>query len=213
MATTATFSAGSGLLSELGDAANNSIVTSRDGTGRILVNNGAVPIAGDTATVANTSLIQAFGLDGDDTIALDETNGALPAADLFGGNGNDTLIGGSGNDQLFGQGGADTLFGKGGNDFLFGGDGNDMLTGGAGNDQVFGEAGNDTMIWNPSDGTDLFEGGRRRRHRSGEWRQWRRNLHHYTEWHTGPLRPRDPGAVFSRHRHHGKPCPPRRRWR
>jgi Ca2+-binding RTX toxin-like protein len=159
MATTATFSAGSGVLSESGDAANNSIVTSRDGTGRILVNNGAVPIIGDTATVANTSLIQAFGQDGDDTIALDETNGALPAAELFGGNGNDTLIGGSGNDQLFGQGGADTLFGKGGNDFLFGGDGNDMLTGGAGNDQVFGEAGKDTMIWNPSDGSDLFEGG------------------------------------------------------
>ena len=68
MATTATFSAGSGLLSEFGDAANNSIVTSRDGTGRILVNNGAVPIVGGTATVANTSLIQAFGQDGNDTI-------------------------------------------------------------------------------------------------------------------------------------------------
>ena len=159
MATTATFSAGSGLLSEFGDAANNSLITSRDSTGRILVNNGAVPIVGGTATIANTSLIQAFGLDGNDTIALDETNGALPNANLFGGNGNDTLTGGSGNDELFGQAGADTLNGGAGNDLLFGGDGKDVLTGGPGNDQVFGQAGNDIMIWNPEDGSDLFEGG------------------------------------------------------
>ena len=77
MATTATFSAGPGLLTEFGDTANNSIVTSRNGAGRILVNNGAVPITGGTPTVANTNLIEAFGQDGNDTIALDETNGAL----------------------------------------------------------------------------------------------------------------------------------------
>ena len=80
MATTATFSAGSGLLTEFGDSANNSIVTSQNGIGRILVNSGAVPIMGGTPTIANTSVIQAFGQDGNDTIALDETNGALPAA-------------------------------------------------------------------------------------------------------------------------------------
>ena len=96
---------------------------------------------------------------GNDTIALDETNGALPAAQLFGGAGNDTLTGGSGNDQLFGQGGDDILNGKGGNDLLFGGLGNDVLTGGTGDDQVFGQEGDDRMIWNPGDGTDLFEGG------------------------------------------------------
>jgi hypothetical protein len=61
MATTATFS--SGVLSEFGDAANNSLITSRDSTGRILVNNGAVPIMGGAATVANTSRIDAFGLE------------------------------------------------------------------------------------------------------------------------------------------------------
>ena len=86
-------------------------------------------------------------------------NGALPAANLFGGAGNDTLTGGSGGDQLFGQAGNDTLLGKGGNDFLFGGAGNDTLTGGDGDDQMFGEAGNDRMIWNPGDDTDLIEGG------------------------------------------------------
>ena len=123
MAISATFIPAAGILTELGDTGNNSIVTSRDAAGRILVNGGAVPIVGGTATVANTSIIQAFGQGGADTISLDESNGALPAANLFGGAGNDTITGGSGNDLLFGQDGDDTLFGKGGNDLLFGGDG------------------------------------------------------------------------------------------
>jgi Ca2+-binding RTX toxin-like protein len=159
MAITASFSKGTGILTEFGDNLDNSIVTSRDAAGNILVNGGAVTIQGDKSTVANTSLIQIFGQGGNDVITVNETNGALPAANLFGGNGNDVLTGGSGNDQLFGQAGNDILFGKGGNDLLFGGDGNDTLTGGTGDDQVFGQAGNDRMIWNPGEGTDLFEGG------------------------------------------------------
>src|SRR5690348_814751 len=159
MATTATFIPNAKQLTVIGDSLKNSVTLSRDAAGKILVNGGAVAVQGGTPTVANTSLMQVFGQAGDDTIALDEANGALPAANLFGGNGNDTLIGGSGNDQLFGQAGNDILLGKGGNDLLFGGDGNDTLTGGAGDDQVFGQAGDDRMIWNPGDGTDLFEGG------------------------------------------------------
>src|SRR5215467_13081740 len=141
MAIKATFSAAAGLLSEVGDSVDNTIVTSRDAAGQLFVNGGAVPIVGGQATVANTALIQVFGQGGNDTITLDEANGALPADQLFGGAGNDTLLG------------------KGGNDLLFGGAGNDTLIGGTGDDQVFGEAGNDRMIWNPGDGSDLFEGG------------------------------------------------------
>ena len=146
------------VLSVSADNANNNLTFSRDAAGRILVNNGAIATQGNP-TVANTNLIQAFGQGGNDTIALDETNGALPAANLFGGDGNDILTGGSGNDMLFGQAGNDVLLGKGGNDFLFGGDGDDTLTGGVGDDQMFGQAGNDRMIWNPGEGTDLMEGG------------------------------------------------------
>src|SRR5262249_5176196 len=120
---------------------------------------GAAPGPGGTPTVANTALVQVFGLSGNDTITLNEASGALPAAQLFGGSGNDTLTGGSGGDLLFGQSGNDTLLGKGGNDFLFGGADNDTLTGGDGDDQMFGEAGDDRMIWNPGDDTDLAEGG------------------------------------------------------
>jgi Ca2+-binding RTX toxin-like protein len=158
-AVTASFSPGAATLSVFGDANNNTITISRDAAGKILVNGGAVPVLGGTATVANTALIQVFGQAGNDTITLNEANGALPAANLFGGGGNDTLTGGSGADKLFGQSGNDTLLGKGGADFLFGGADNDVLTGGDTDDQVFGESGNDRMIWNPGDDTDLNEGG------------------------------------------------------
>jgi Ca2+-binding RTX toxin-like protein len=150
---------GNGILSVFGDVQNNTITFSRNAAGTILVNGGAVAIPGGTPTVANTALIQAFGLNGNDTITLDEANGALPSTNLFGGTGNDVLTGGAGNDLLFGQADNDTLLGKGGNDFLFGGTGDDTLTGGDADDQMFGEAGNDRMIWNPGDDNDLMEGG------------------------------------------------------
>ncbi len=158
-AVTASFIPASGLLSVFGDSLNNNITISRDAAGKILVNGGAVNVIGGTPTVANVSQMQVFGQAGNDTITLNEANGALPRALLFGGAGNDVLTGGSAADQLFGQAGNDTLLGKGGADFLFGGADNDTLTGGDADDQVFGEAGNDRMIWNPGDDTDLNEGG------------------------------------------------------
>ncbi len=159
MAVTATFLPFPGFLSVFGDASSNSLIVSRNAAGSLLVNGGAVQIKGGTPTVANTKQIQVFGQGGDDIITLNEAFGALPAAQLFGGAGNDVITGGSGNDMLFGQAGNDTLLGKGGADLLFGGAGNDTLTGGDGDDQVFGEGGDDRMIWNPGDDTDLFEGG------------------------------------------------------
>ncbi len=158
-AVTAVFAPGTGVLTVRGDALDNTISISRNAAGNLLVNGGAVAIKGGAPTVANVALIQAFGLGGNDTIVLDETNGALPRANLFGGAGNDVLTGGSSADQLFGQGGNDTLLGKGGVDFLFGGANQDVLTGGDGDDLIFGESGNDRMVWNPGDDTDLNEGG------------------------------------------------------
>src|SRR5688572_28838121 len=156
-AVTATFS--SGQLSVFGDNQANTITVSRDAAGKLLVNGGAVNVIGGTPTVANTSKVQVFGQGGHDTISLNEANGALPAANLFGANGNDVLTGGSGGDQLFGQAGNDTVLGKGGFDFLFGGSENDTLTGGDADDQVFGQSVYDRMVWNPGDDTDLNEGG------------------------------------------------------
>lgn len=148
-----------GVLTLFGDNLDNQLTVSRNAAGNLLVNGGAVAVSGGTPTVANTTQIQVFGLGGNDTITLNEANGALPRGTLFGGTGNDVITGGSGADMLFGQAGNDTLLGKGGVDLLFGGTENDTLTGGDADDQVFGESGNDRMVWNPGDDTDLNEGG------------------------------------------------------
>lgn len=159
LAVTAVFAPTSGVLSVYGDSTDNTIEISRNATGGILVNNGAVTVLGGTPSVANTSLIQAFGLGGNDTISLNEANGLLPRANLYGGSGIDTLTGGSGADLLFGQSGEDTIQGKDGADMLFGGSAADTLTGGDGDDQAFGQSNDDQLIWNPGDDSDLKEGG------------------------------------------------------
>ena len=63
---------------------------------------------GGTPTVANTRSILVLGLGGNDTLTLDEVNGALPKATMIGGAGNDVMTGGSGDDILIGQAGNDT---------------------------------------------------------------------------------------------------------
>ncbi len=158
-AVSAVFIPQSGILAVIGNDSDNVLTVSRDAAGSLLVNNGAVVIRGPKPTVANTVLVQVFGRAGNDALRMDQTNGALPAADMFGGAGNDTIIGGAGADQLFGEAGQDTLLGQGGNDLLFGGADNDTLTGGDADDQAYGEGGSDRIIWNPGDDTDLNEGG------------------------------------------------------
>src|SRR5262245_47167781 len=122
-----------GVLTVLGDHSDNTIEVSRNAAGNLLVNDGAVRIIGNAPTAANTARIQIFGFGGDDRLSLDDTNGPLPSASLYGGRGNDTLIGSAAADFLFGQAGDDMLLGKGGVDFLFGGSGDDIMTGGAAN--------------------------------------------------------------------------------
>src|SRR5919198_680954 len=137
-ATTATFS--NGVLTVFGDSADNSIVISRDAAGKILVNGGAIAVVGGTPTVANTSRIRVFGLDGQDAITLNEANGPLPAANLFGGAGNDTLTGGSLDDQLFGQAGDDRMVWNPGDD-------TDLNEGGDGVDTVEVNGGNGAEVF------------------------------------------------------------------
>jgi Ca2+-binding RTX toxin-like protein len=156
-AVTAVFTGGA--LAVFGDNSGNMITLSRTAAGNILVNGGAVRVLGGTPTVTNTFNITAFGRGGNDAIALDEANGPLPSAILFGGAGNDALTGGAAFNVLYGGAGNDTLLGRGGADILFGGAGSDALTGGSGNDLAFGEAGDDVLVWNPGDGSDLNDGG------------------------------------------------------
>src|SRR5437763_1449765 len=63
-----------GTLFVTGDEQDNVIAISRTAGGTILVNNGAVPIQGGTATVANTTHFHVVGAGGDDNISLNEAN-------------------------------------------------------------------------------------------------------------------------------------------
>src|SRR5512134_3635116 len=137
-AVTGMFSPASGILSVFGDALGNTIEVSRDAAGKLLVNGGAVAVRGGTATVANTSLIQVCGQGGDDIITLNEANGALPRANLFGGAGSDVITGGSGadsDDQVFGESGNDRMVWNPGDD-------SDLMEGGDGIDTVEVNGGN-----------------------------------------------------------------------
>ena len=132
-AVTATFSQGT--LSVFGDSLDNNVTVSRNAAGTILVNGGAINVSGGTPTVANTSLIKGFGLGGNDVITLSETNGALPASQLFGGSENDTLTGAAADDQVFGQSGTDRMVWNPGDD-------TDLNEGGAGTDTTEVNGGN-----------------------------------------------------------------------
>ena len=144
MAIKANFTAG--LLSVTGDNGDDAITVNRNTAGQILINGGAISVQEGQPTLTNTTEIDVFGGNGNDTVSLDNVappaGQALPTAHLFGGNGNDTLIGGAGNDTLIG------------------GAGNDTVVGGKGTDTAFLGAGNDTFIWNPGDGNDVVDGGR-----------------------------------------------------
>jgi Ca2+-binding RTX toxin-like protein len=131
-----------------------------DGANAIVANTASqVTIDGQTVSLLGTGLdllvINALG--GDDMIDLTQFT-AVPVQ-VFGGDGNDTILGTPGNDLLDGGAGNDSIVGGAGNDTIQGGDGNDTVVGGTGTDQLFGGAGSDTFVWNPGDGSDVVEGG------------------------------------------------------
>jgi Ca2+-binding RTX toxin-like protein len=99
-----------------------------------------------------------YGKKGNDFILIDETNGKiLGGIEMYGGEGDDTLIGGSGPDAEMGNNGNDLLIGGAGDDGLNGGNGSDTLIGGAGNDLLSGGDGTDRL--NGGDGNDLLDAG------------------------------------------------------
>jgi hypothetical protein len=103
--------------------------------------------------------------DGNDTIVLDAA--APGGAQVFGGEGTDTITGNAEVDMILGGSedgsspdGADTIDGRGGNDVIDGQQGADTLGGGDGNDTVRGGAadgGNDALAG--GNGDDTLEGG------------------------------------------------------
>ena len=88
-----------GLFAQIGNVESVSIITDRM-TGRSK-GFGFVEMSSDLLgyfgrqVLDQWVMIQLFGQGGNDTLSLDEANGALPSANLFGGDGNDILTGGS----------------------------------------------------------------------------------------------------------------------
>ena len=98
---------------------------------------------------------------GDDTVRIDQVNGAFTTTKptrIDGENGNDTLIGGSGVEVFFGGRGDDFVDGNGGNDTGFLGKGDDTFVWDPGDasDVVEGGAGRDTMIFNGAAGNEIM---------------------------------------------------------
>src|SRR5436190_21384691 len=112
MPVTATYAPSQFKLSVLGTIDGEGITLGRTAAGTLLVNGGTVPITGGSPTVATTDLLEVIASAGNDVVTLDETNGALPVAELAGGDGDDSLTGGSGGDTLLGEGDNDALFGR-----------------------------------------------------------------------------------------------------
>lgn len=135
-------------------------------------------IAGKTLTTGGSTTIEnAFGGDGNDTITGNSSNNLL-----FGGRGNDTISGGNGNDSIFGGAGADTIDGGAGDDIVYytkstaavtvnlgtnvntGGEaqgdsigGVEYVWGSYHDDNITGDANNNALLG--SDGNDTLTGG------------------------------------------------------
>jgi hypothetical protein len=109
MAITASFSPNAKLLSVLNDNVDDFITISCNAVGQILVNGGAIYVRGRQPTVANTAEIQVFSKGGGDKIVLDESNGVLPAIEVFDGDGDHFVKGGARNDQVVSEACSDRL--------------------------------------------------------------------------------------------------------
>lgn len=82
---------------------------------------------------------------------------------VWGSDGNDTIVGENSGDTLWGNAGVDSILGGSGSDLIFGDgntaastDGNDWINAGAGNNTVFGGLGQDTII--AGNGSNLLYG-------------------------------------------------------
>ena len=104
--------------------------------------------------VAAVESLRIIGLEGRDTIAIDDVNGVVDIeAFISGGHGNDTLTSGAGDSTLNGGNGDDVLNGGAGDDELEGGRDTDSLTGGPGED-VFPSSDTAAEINDNTDGDD-----------------------------------------------------------
>jgi hypothetical protein len=114
-----------------------------------------------TFDVATFRAIDVAAGNGDDTVRIDQVNGAFTttkATRIDGGNGDDTLLGGSGAEVLVGGRGDDVVDGNGGADTAFLGRGDDVFVWDPGDasDIVEGDRGSDTLVFNGAAGNETM---------------------------------------------------------
>ena len=97
---------------------------------------------------SDVSAINVRGGNGNDSIRIDDANGAFTDSIPT------TIAGGNGNDSL--QGGQIQAVAE--NETFYGGNGNDTVDGGKGNDTAYLGNGNDTFRWDNGEGSDVIEG-------------------------------------------------------
>jgi uncharacterized delta-60 repeat protein len=144
--TTSAFIDGNGNLEVFGtNGADNITISTSNSSAVVVTINGrtiANPSGGTTFNLKATGgHVIAYGMAGNDFI---QAPGNI-SAEIYGGDGNDTLYGGAGNDLLNGGAGNDFINSGGGNDVLIGGTGSDYLVAGSGNDILI--AGNVTATY------------------------------------------------------------------
>ncbi len=124
--------------------------------------------AGDDRVIAADSRYfhdnQIYGMDGNDTLiggaGYDTILGGIGEDEIRGGAGNDLLAGGDGNDRILGDDNNqfdDFNYRSAYRDTIYGGDGDDWIFGGADNDSITGNTGNDTLLGGAGD--DRVNGG------------------------------------------------------
>ena len=145
-----------GELTVTGTKASDTIIVRLSATDptmlEVVENAVATPFAAE-----NIRSLRVFGLEGRDTITIDDANGVVDIdAFLGGGHGNDTLTSGAGDATLNGGNGNDLLNGGAGDDELEGGRDDDSLTGGDGED-VFKDSDAETEVEDNTPGDDGVE--------------------------------------------------------
>lgn len=101
--------------------------------------------ADHTFDVSTFGAINVDGGNGNDTVLIDQVNGAFTTTEAT---------------RIDGQNGDDTLIGGSGAEVFFGGNGDDFVDGNAGVDTAFMGRGNDLFVWDPGDASDIVEGDR-----------------------------------------------------
>ncbi|MCA0920701.1 S8 family serine peptidase, partial [Pseudooceanicola nanhaiensis] len=107
----------------------------------------------DGVAVTLSGFTEIYGGDGDDTIV-----GNASSDVISGMRGDDVLIGGTGTELLLGGAGDDSITSKGGSDTLTGGDGNDTLVG-SGHGVEYSGGGGDDLFQLDSTGSSTLSGG------------------------------------------------------